>query len=125
MDEAEYCDRLGLIYRGELVALGSPRELKSQRLTDPVLDLRCDRPQDAMAVVEGVDGVGEAALFGAGLHVLCADPPSVMPRLHAALAAAGYRVDRMEVVPPSLEDVFVALIEARDRAGEPQREVRR
>ena len=48
MDEAEYCDRLGLIYRGELIALGTPEELKTREMTEEIIEVFCDRPQDAM-----------------------------------------------------------------------------
>jgi ABC-2 type transport system ATP-binding protein len=125
MDEAEYCDRLGLIYRGELIALGTPRELKEHGLAGGVLEIACDRPQDALAVVEAVPGVREAALFGRGLHAAAEVPVALVPAVRGALSSAGHRVEAVEVAPPSLEDVFVSLIEARDRADRPPQEVRR
>src|SRR5574340_1082629 len=70
MDEAEYCDRLALIYRGEWIADGTPAALKNDVMRDAVLDVAVERPHEAMAEVEAVAGVSEAALFGAGLHAV-------------------------------------------------------
>jgi ABC-2 type transport system ATP-binding protein len=123
MDEAEYCDRLALIYRGELIATGSPTLLKSQFMRETVLDVECERPQDAMGVIENVEGIQEVALFGKGLHAVARPGVEVLAPLRAALGAAGFRLERLEPITPSLEDVFVSLIEARDRAEQPQQAV--
>jgi ABC-2 type transport system ATP-binding protein len=87
MDEAEYCNRLGLIYRGELIALGSPHELKTETAAETPLQ---SSPRPLAGEGSGVraDGIGTDS---------------------AAL--------------PSLEEVFIARIEARDRAERPQEEV--
>jgi ABC-2 type transport system ATP-binding protein len=124
MDEAEYCDRIALIYRGELIALGSPAALKTSMRQD-ILDIRCDRPQDAMVVLQKLDGVVEAALFGLGLHVVANDGAIVAEKVGRALRDHGFAPHRVEKVAPSLEDVFVSLIEARDREEGTVREVRR
>ena len=127
MEESEYCDRLGVIYRGELIALGPPRELKTRHMQEAVLEIECDRPNDAIELVERLPEVREAALFGKGLHAVTrgTDAAPATRAIRAALAAAGFRVIRIESITPTLEDVFVSLIEARDRADAPQTEVRR
>jgi ABC-2 type transport system ATP-binding protein len=125
MDEAEYCGRLGLIYRGELIASGTPRQLKTEFMHEDVMEVACDRPQDAMADIERLQGVKEVALFGSGLHVVVQDASRMADPIRQALEQRGYGVRRVEQITPSLEDVFVSLIEARDRAEQPQREVRR
>jgi ABC-2 type transport system ATP-binding protein len=124
MDEAECCDRLGLIYRGELVALGSPAELKGA-IGEEIVEVACERPQEALAIVEGLPGVRHAALFGRGLHVVTANAGETIPAMAAQLAAAGLEPGRAERIVPSLEDVFVSLIEARDRQLAPVAEVAR
>jgi ABC-2 type transport system ATP-binding protein len=123
MEEAEYCDRIGLIYRGELIADGKPAELKTHHMENDVIEVTCERPQDAMTEVEKVKGVKEAALFGKGLHVVAEDGEAAVASVGAALARAGYRVETIGKIVPSLEDVFVSLIEARDRRAQPQGEV--
>jgi len=70
-----------------------------------------------------VNGVKEAALFGNGLHVVAEDGEAAVASVGAALARAGYRVETIGKIAPSLEDVFVSLIEARDRRVQPQGEV--
>ncbi|KAB0671335.1 ABC transporter ATP-binding protein [Oryzomonas sagensis] len=112
MDEAEYCDRLGMIYRGELVALGSPSELKRGHMAEEVLEAACERPQDLLEELERLPGVRHAALFGRGAHVVTEDGAATETALAASPLAGQVRLRR---VLPSLEDVFVSLIEARDR----------
>ena len=124
MDEAEYCDRIALIYRGELTAIGTLGELKTQIMQEDVLEVLSDRPQDAMGEIEKLEGIKEVALFGKGLHVVTEDAKTTAGRIRNHLVAQGYRVARIEKIVPSLEDVFVSLIEARDRAQQPQQEVR-
>ncbi len=124
MDEAEYCDRLGLIYRGELIASGSPEELKTRFMKEEVVEVLCDGPQDAMESIERIDGVRHAALFGAGLHVVAENAARAIPAIKDTLAGLGITPRGMETILPSLEDVFVSLIEARDRMEAGQREVK-
>ena len=115
MDEAEYCDRIGFIYHGELIALGTPRELKTQVMKDRVLEVRCDRPQEALDELVKLEVVSEAALFGRDLHVVVRDEQVALDRIGPALTEAGYAVRGVEPITPSLEDVFVSLIESYDR----------
>lgn len=124
MEESEYCDRLGIVYRGEIIARGTPRDLKTKHMPEAVLELDCDRPNDAMLVLERLPAVKEVALFGKGLHVVAADPAAADDAIRTELAAKDFRLGRLERITPTLEDVFVSLIEARDRAGAVQTEVR-
>jgi ABC-2 type transport system ATP-binding protein len=124
MEEAEYCDRLGLIYRGELVALGTPSEMKGELMADQVLCVSCDRSHEALGVAAAVEGVRDAALFGRDIHLMTEDAEVLAPRLRQALEAGGFQVGSVARITPSLEDVFVSLIEARDRADGAQKEFR-
>lgn len=125
MDEAEYCDRLALIYRGELIALGTPEELKTEQMAEEIVEVACDRPQELMEEIETITGVKHAALFGRGLHVVTADAGATVPAIGEILAARGVEAEHIEKIIPSLEDVFVSLIEARDREEGAQREFAR
>lgn len=125
MEESEYCDRLGIVYRGELIAMGTPRALKTEQMGEAVIEVECARPSEAMGMIEKLAEVKEVALFGRGLHVVASEPEAAMRAMREALPAAGFPVERMEGITPTLEDVFVSLIEARDRAEAPQKEVRR
>jgi len=122
MDEAEYCDRIGLIYRGELIAVGTPEHLKRELMREDVLEVLCERPQDAMETIEKLPGVKEAALFGRGLHVVATDADTALAAIGRSLPEAGFAIERVEKISPSMEDVFVSLIEARDLAGQAGKE---
>jgi ABC-2 type transport system ATP-binding protein len=125
MDEAEYCDRLALIYRGELIAQGTPEKLKREAMQEDVLELICERPEAAMEALAGLASVKEAALFGNSLHLVADDGDRAAAEARARLEDQGFSVQQIERIVPSLEDVFVSLIEARDRAEQPQEDVRR
>ncbi|MBI4495682.1 MAG: DUF4162 domain-containing protein, partial [Deltaproteobacteria bacterium] len=120
MDEAEYCDRLGLIDRGELIASGTPEVLKTEWMPEDVLEVLCHRPQEAMDEIDKLAGVKEVALFGKGLHVIVEDGEAAAAMIRKELPERGYAVTRVEKILPSLEDVFVSLIEARDRLEKQQ-----
>ena len=117
LDEAEYCDRLGLIYRGELIAAGSPDELKTVFMHEEVLEVTCERPFDVIEGIEKLASVKEAALFGKALHVVARDGGRAVQDIERLLGERGIKGARIEKITPSLEDVFVSLIEERDRQG--------
>jgi ABC-2 type transport system ATP-binding protein len=125
MDEAEYCDRIGLIYRGELIALASPAELKAGWEQGAILEIHCAHPQEAMAEMEHLAGIKEIALFGQGLHLVAENDAAVCAAVKTRLAEKGFPVTSIETITPSLDDVFVALIEAHDRRRPAQAEVAR
>ncbi len=125
MDEAEYCDRVGLIYRGKLIALGPPRELKTELMKEEILEVICERPVDAMEIIDKLPEVREVALFGMGLHVTAANGGDLPAVITAALRDAHISTTRVEKIIPSMEDVFVSLIEEQDRAESPLKEVTR
>ena len=109
MDEADYCDRLALIYRGRIVAEGTPTELRREYMKRDVLELETDDTVRAMDVLSrnGVD----AAIFGSTLHVTVDSAEADSRPIIALLEESGMVVKRCSKIAPSLEDVFVALIE--------------
>ena len=96
--------------------------MKESRMADQVLRVSCTRSHDALVVASAVEGVRDAALFGRDLHVMTGNADNLGPRLRQALEGAGFQVAVVERITPSLEDVFVSLIEARDRADGAQKE---
>jgi ABC-2 type transport system ATP-binding protein len=111
MDEAEYCHRLALMYRGKVIALGTPAELKHEMAGQTLMQLESTDPLDTMHALEGMPGVSDVAVFGGGLHVTLSDP-GVAARIREKLGA---NLKGLEQIEPSMEDVFVALIEAEER----------
>jgi len=116
MDEAEYCDRLGLMDRGELIAVGTPGSVKADLMKDDILDVHCQRPQDAIADIEQLASVKDVALFGRGLHVVVENAELATTEIRKLLESKSFAIEKIEAIPPTLEDVFVSLIEARDKA---------
>ncbi|MGA3315908.1 MAG: ABC transporter ATP-binding protein [Candidatus Korobacteraceae bacterium] len=109
MEEAEYCNRLGLIFRGQMVALGPPSELKQHAMKGDLLVVDCDRLAQAMGALESAPGVQDVAVFGSTLHLVVDAAGTAIPQLRTYLEQKGIQVSRLERVRPSLEDVFVAL----------------
>jgi ABC-2 type transport system ATP-binding protein len=109
MDEADYCDRLALIYRGKIIAEGSPGELKQKHMKRSVLEIEVEKPVEA---VEKLYAAGiEAAIFGSLIHATVESSEKAAGDIRGLLEQAGMTVKKVERIEPSLEDVFVTLIE--------------
>jgi len=115
MDEAEYCHRLALIYRGKLIALGQPEQLKRDLHSHKLLQLDTSDLLGTMRAVEGEPGVLDVAVFGAGLHVTVEDLAAAIERIRRVLEQKHIEIRRLEAIQPSMEDVFVGLIEAEEQ----------
>jgi drug efflux transport system ATP-binding protein len=109
MEEAEYCNRLALIFRGKMVALGSPSELKQYSLKGKLLVVECEPLAPGMEILESAPHVRDVAIFGSALHLVVEDTRAMIPQLQDLLQRGGVQVSRIEPVRPNLEDVFVAL----------------
>ena len=118
MEEAEYCNRLALIFRGKIVALGTPSELKRDSMRGELLLIECESLGKAVEALQSAPEVTDAAVFGNALHLVVADAAAAMPRIDKYLADNGIVVSRIEKIRPSLEDVFVSLTAAGNVAEE-------
>ncbi len=112
MDEAEHCDELALIYGGKLVATGSPATLKSRYMTRALLEVECSDVMRAFAELKTEPTIAGVALFGTNLHVITEDEGLARKAIVTRLGARDITVQRVERIEPSLEDAFVAIIEA-------------
>jgi ABC-2 type transport system ATP-binding protein len=119
MEEAEYCNRLALIFRGKIVALGTPTELKRDSMNGELLLVECEPLGAAVDALQTAPGVMDAAVFGNALHLVVEDAEQAAPALRKYLAERGVAVSRIEEIRPSLEDVFVSLTTACDAGGKP------
>jgi ABC-2 type transport system ATP-binding protein len=117
MDEAENCDRLALIYKGAIIAMGAPADLKTQCMKEDVLKISIPEPQDWIERLEKLELVKEVALFGVALHAIVKDGRQAIPVFSELFSKAGIKDFEIEKIQASLEDVFVSLIEFYDKAG--------
>ncbi|HVP51575.1 MAG TPA: ABC transporter ATP-binding protein [Terriglobales bacterium] len=113
MEEAEYCNRLALIDRGRIVALGTPNELKRRAMKGDLLLVECSPLGRAVELAQQAPGVLDAAVFGNALHLVVAEAASAIPALRDYLRQRDVAVQRIEAIPPTLEDVFVSLTAGR------------
>ncbi len=113
MDEAEHCHRLAFIQDGRLVALGSPEEIKGEKMHGQVLEIDCTAPEIAMGALRGTGFFEEVSLYGALIHVVTVDAEGHRPQIEDVLRARGIGIRSLAAIAPSLEDVFIA--SARDR----------
>ena len=118
MEEAEYCNRLALIYRGSMVALGTPSELKEKSTQGELLLVECDRLGEALELLRNVPGVLDAAVFGSALHLVVEDAQSEQARIQEKLRGESIPLKRIQKIRPSLEDVFVSLTTSQSRSRE-------
>jgi len=109
MDEADYCDRLALIYRGKIIAEGAPNELRRKYMTRDVIEIEAEPLVTAMEALER-QGI-ETAVFGSQLHATVENADVSIPVIREILGGAKITASRIEKIVPSLEDVFVTLIE--------------
>jgi len=116
MDEAEYCHRIALMYGGRTIALGSPEELKQSLGGEQLLNLETSNLLESLARLSGQEGILDVAVFGGGLHVKVGDAYEGMAAIHRLLDKA-VEIHTLEAITPSMEDVFVSLIEQQERAA--------
>jgi ABC-2 type transport system ATP-binding protein len=117
MDEAEHCDELALIYGGKLVATGSPATLRHRYVSRALLELECSDLMSAFAVLKPEPALTGVALFGTTLHLTAGDEAAARVAVAARLQASGIAIRRLERIEPSLEDAFVAIVEASGSTG--------
>lgn len=112
LDEAERCHRVGLMDHGRLIACENPAGLR-HLLPGALVELRGPAPEAASALLRRLPEVKEAQVFGETLHLLVGDLERDLPRLQAALLAAGFADAQLRPITPSLEDIFVTLLRQR------------
>ncbi len=115
LDEAEYCNDIRLIHAGRIVGGGSPQELKTKYIRNPILEVSCDRPVDALEALQGEPWVLETSIFGTTFHVSVSDEEEGRRLVRQRLEREGIMLRRADRIMPSLEDVFIHRIEERSR----------
>jgi len=111
LEEAEQCNRLGMMVAGELVAEGAPSEIKS-RQPGHLVTFTVDQPQRAADLLKSSTDSWRVSLFGRSLHLITEQPPDTAIReTTQQLASAGIHVLSAREDRFSLEDVFISIVE--------------
>lgn len=110
MDEAEHCHRLAFIQNGRLVAIGSPEEIKQEKMRGQVLEIDCIVPDVAMKTLREAGLFEEVALYGALIHVVAEGVADFQSQIRQLLQKENVTIRSMDVIRPSLEDVFIATV---------------
>jgi len=111
LDEAERCDRIAIIHAGRLVALGTTRTLKATFDERPIVEVRAARPVDVMSALDQMPEVEKTSLFGTTVHAVVRGPATSPESIRQALTSLGLEVQDVARVSPSLEDVFLDVID--------------
>jgi ABC-2 type transport system ATP-binding protein len=119
VDPIARCHRLALINGGRIIAAGTPASLKEELSSRTLLQLDSSDPLESMRALENQPEIDDVAVFGGGLHIAVQHPEIATVRIREILAANKIDVRRLERIPPTMEDVFVALIEQQASAELP------
>jgi ABC-2 type transport system ATP-binding protein len=113
LDEAEYCNDIILINAGRLIASGSPMALKTTHITKPLLEVTVTTGStvEALEAVRVQPWALETSVFGTKLHVMVSDEEAGIRAIGEVLSGRGMSVARVERIVPSLEDVFLYLLD--------------
>ena len=115
LDEAERCHRVALIHAGRMAAIGTTREVKNIFAGRTIAEIRSTDPVRLMKVLDDRTDVQKTSLFGTAVHAVLRRPRLDGEGLSRELAAAGVPASSVAEVPPSLEDVFLDVV---DNAGQ-------
>jgi ABC-2 type transport system ATP-binding protein len=108
MDEAEHCRSLAFIQHGRIAAHGSPADIKETQMRGQVLEISCEQPSIAIPALRNLGVFDEVALYGALIHVVASEVADHEGLIRETLVKAGVKVGTMDVIVPSLEDVFIS-----------------
>jgi len=114
MDEAENCNRMTMIYKGNIIAMGTPEEMKTKFMANDILEISVPDPETWMDKLKREPFVKEAALFGDSIHAVVGDSKEAAPAIEKLIRTGGAKGFSVKKIRPSLEDVFVSLIESYD-----------
>jgi ABC-2 type transport system ATP-binding protein len=111
MDEVQYCDRLALIFRGRIIAMGRPFELRMNGIKGVVMEIECNKNSEAMELLQKRKEFDDVSFFGNKLHVISQEMDGIEGLIREILKKGNIKVVRIERITPSIEDVFIHLIE--------------
>jgi ABC-2 type transport system ATP-binding protein len=109
LDEAERCNRIGLIHKGKILALGIPEEMK-QLMKGTILEVRSDQPRKVTALLREHYTTDSVGLFGDRIHLITEKPKEDSQQVEKMITQAGFFSSGIMPIEPSLEDVFISVV---------------
>lgn len=114
MDEAEHCHRLGLLYQGKLIALGSPLELKTSRTKGALIEVVSSDFTRTLELLSADARYRQSSFFGSTIHVVVDDAETAPPEIKRILESGNITVSTINRIPFTMEDVFMSLVEEQE-----------
>ena len=111
LEEAEFCNNIILMNAGRLIAEGNPKELKTNYLKNPIFEVECENVVNAMELLEKQDFVEDTSIFGNQIHVIVKEDNSNKDMIKNVLEQSSIKIERIDQIIPTLEDVFIHLLE--------------
>jgi ABC-2 type transport system ATP-binding protein len=110
LEEAEYCNNLGFMVAGSVVAEGSPTQIKASQ-PGRLVEMRFDKAQQAYSLLKEKMVSWRVSMFADSLHVVFDDPDREQPALVADLERSGIHLVSARQIPFSLEDSFISIVQ--------------
>jgi ABC-2 type transport system ATP-binding protein len=111
LEEAEYCNNIILINAGRLIAEGDSKVLKTEYIKNPIFEIETDRVVDSLQLMEKQNFVDETSIFGNEIHIIVNDKYENESQIRSVLDGNNIKVKRIDRIVPTLEDVFIHLLE--------------
>jgi len=117
LDEAERCHRIGLMHQGNLLSVGTPDEIKGL-MKGELWEVRCQQRMKARNLLQNLPGIRSVGIFGDRIHAVLEDGEKTRPQMESLLRESGLEISSVRRIPPSVEDVFIAIVTEKVRSDE-------
>lgn len=111
LEEAEYCNNIILIDAGKLIAEGNPKDLKTKYIASKMFEVECDNVVEAIELLSAQNFVEDSNIFGNNIHISVNNHFHSIDQIKNVLTANSIKVYRIDEVMPTLEDVFIHLVD--------------
>lgn len=115
MDEAEYFDQIAFIYKGALIAKGSPTELKKEFYQQDLFEIQSEKQKELLDFTKTLPETLESYVFADQMHLGVKKNQFTLENLKKILEEQGFQITSVKQIPPSLEDLFVSLTKTHDQ----------
>ena len=109
MEEAERCNKIGFIWEGNLVAYDTPQGIKDNFNLYQIIKIQCKKINEVFKLLQGHELIKDINIYGDALHLAVDSAEGAMPILNHFLKEKAIKINEMNIISPSIEDVFVAL----------------